>query len=322
MINLLWILLDIGLAGLLIGLAWAAVGTRDLQRAVVLFIALGLMVTLVWARLQAPDLALAEAAIGAGIAGALLLAALRDEIRCALEPPPPRGAIRMLVNACSVLLFLIVSWGLLHALSISDGVRLRDLALENVTESGVSHPVTAVLLNFRAYDTLLELAVVLVAVLGILALGPARGGYRPAQPLLFNLIRWLVPLLIVTAAYLLWVGSTAPGGAFQAGATLAAAGILLRLGGYYRGGLPGNRVTRWLLVAGVALFTLLGLLVMNGERAFLQYPQSLAGGLILLIETAATLSIAAGLVIAYLGGRPSGWDASEVENSSRSGSRV
>ena len=42
-----------------------------------LFIAFGLWLSLVWARLQAPDVALAEAAIGAGLGGALMLAAAR-----------------------------------------------------------------------------------------------------------------------------------------------------------------------------------------------------------------------------------------------------
>ena len=48
----------------------------DLFRAVVLFIAFGLVLALIWVRLDAPDIALAEAAIGAGLSGALLLSAL------------------------------------------------------------------------------------------------------------------------------------------------------------------------------------------------------------------------------------------------------
>jgi energy-converting hydrogenase B subunit D len=43
---------------------------------VVQFIVFGLLMALAWARLQAPDIALAEAAIGAGLTGALLLDAL------------------------------------------------------------------------------------------------------------------------------------------------------------------------------------------------------------------------------------------------------
>ena len=62
---------------LMIGLAWRAVNDRDLFRATVSFIALGLVLALTWFRLAAPDLALAEAAVGSGLTGALLLVALR-----------------------------------------------------------------------------------------------------------------------------------------------------------------------------------------------------------------------------------------------------
>jgi multisubunit Na+/H+ antiporter MnhB subunit len=47
-------------------------------------------------------------------------------------------------------------------------------------ESGVDHPVTAVLLNFRSYDTLLEIAVLLLAVVVALALREAQPD-RPEQ---------------------------------------------------------------------------------------------------------------------------------------------
>ena len=72
----LWHLLDSLLAILLLGLGWAALSGTDLKRGVVLFMAFGLLLSLIWARLRAPDLALAEAAIGAGLSGALLLLAL------------------------------------------------------------------------------------------------------------------------------------------------------------------------------------------------------------------------------------------------------
>ena len=60
----------------LLGLAWQALKSPDLFKAIVLFIAFGLAMALAWVRLQAIDIALAEAAIGAGLTGALLLKAL------------------------------------------------------------------------------------------------------------------------------------------------------------------------------------------------------------------------------------------------------
>lgn len=59
-----------------LALVWSAVRAitvRDLFRAVILFIVFGLLMALAWARLDAPDIALAEAAIGAGLSGAMLL---------------------------------------------------------------------------------------------------------------------------------------------------------------------------------------------------------------------------------------------------------
>ncbi|WP_194756882.1 Na(+)/H(+) antiporter subunit B [Aliidiomarina indica] len=59
-----------------IGLILAASGvflSAQLFRSVVLFVVFGLLLAITWTRLQAPDLALAEAAIGAGLTGVLFL---------------------------------------------------------------------------------------------------------------------------------------------------------------------------------------------------------------------------------------------------------
>jgi uncharacterized MnhB-related membrane protein len=67
---------DLLLAATLLWSAWRALAAPTPFRAVVMFIVFGLLMTLAWARLGAPDIALAEAAIGAGLTGALLLDAM------------------------------------------------------------------------------------------------------------------------------------------------------------------------------------------------------------------------------------------------------
>jgi len=64
---------DVLLAVALPLLTWRALAAEELFTSVVLFIALGLLISLAYVRLAAPDVALAEAAIGAGVTGALLL---------------------------------------------------------------------------------------------------------------------------------------------------------------------------------------------------------------------------------------------------------
>ncbi len=74
-ITMLWVF-DALLILALLWLAWRALACEDLFKGIVLFIAFGLLMALAWVRLNAPDIALAEAAIGAGLTGALLLSAL------------------------------------------------------------------------------------------------------------------------------------------------------------------------------------------------------------------------------------------------------
>lgn len=59
----------------LLWLAWQSLSSPNLLRGIVLFVSFGLLMALAWVRLGAPDVALAEAAIGAGLTGALLMAA-------------------------------------------------------------------------------------------------------------------------------------------------------------------------------------------------------------------------------------------------------
>jgi multisubunit Na+/H+ antiporter MnhB subunit len=321
--KLTWGVLDLLLVAGLLLLAWTSLTTRDLRRAIVLFIAFGLLLALVWVRLRAPDIALAEAAIGAGLTGALLLSAWRDErskdtknanANDQTDRPESTG---ILLNLLSLALAVILGVAFLSAIEQADPLRLAPQVFAQLEHSGVSNPVTAVLLNFRAYDTLLELAVLLTALLGILALGPPRSVYLPAGAVFAGLTRWLVPLLILVSGYLLWVGAQAPGGAFQAGALLAAAGVLLRLAGHPTAGLPAGFLLRALGILGVAVFLLTGLTLMLLGRAFLDYPETWAGTLILLIETAATLGIAVTLVLAFMGGEPVTWTRSQPSMQAR-----
>lgn len=290
---------DILLAGLLLVLAVAAINAPRLYSAVILFIALGLLLALTWARLGAPDLALAEAAIGAGLTGVLLLSALsRSDPEVRHKPRAGRSGIALLGSA----FLLLILWQ--AVLPLADmPTRLPALAEEALPLSGVEHPVTAVLLNFRAWDTLLELVVLLLALLGVRQLQPEPENLASAWPILGSWASFLAPLTVTVAFYLLWRGSHAPGGAFQAGALIAAGAVVLRL----TGALP---VLRWesitlrvLVLCGVALFLLTGILTAWLGEGWLVYPIEWNSQLILLIEVAATLSIAASLTLLVLGDR-------------------
>lgn len=81
----LQLLSDLMLAGGLVALACGSMLSRNLTRCVVLFMTFGLLMAFSWARLDAPDIALVEVAIGSGLTGALLLSTISF-----LEQPNPR----------------------------------------------------------------------------------------------------------------------------------------------------------------------------------------------------------------------------------------
>ncbi len=308
-------LFDLPLALALLWLAWTLLHSRDLFKAAVLFIAFGLLMALAWVRLHAVDIALAEAAIGAGITGALILSALRrlggeerkdgqgEGRRVHGGPdgaPSPSFLLLPIAALAAFLGWVVLSLPLPNPSTASQ-------VLSNMERSGVGNPVTAVLLNFRSYDTLLEIAVLFLALLGVWSLGAedAPDAGQTAGPLLTALVRILLPAIMVTAGYLLWAGAHAPGGAFQAGAVLASAGILLVLTRERFASFLEAWPFRASLTLGLSVFTLVALgCTLPGGR-LLEYPEGWAGPLILLIESFATLSIGVTLLALFVGGRPS-----------------
>lgn len=306
--TMLFTALDLCLAATLLGLAQALLFSRGDFRAVILFISLGLIMALTWVRLAAPEVALAEAAIGAGISGALLLSAL-PRLPKGEEGEPARRSPLLLLLSLGLLLFFLLTAGLLLT-SPPFRTGPGELTSSLLPASGVVNRVTAVLLNFRSFDTLLELTILLLAVLGIWSLrrgelsenrsGEPATPIQGAGPIQLTLVRGILPLAILIAGYLTWIGDRAPGGAFQGGAVLGAAGILLTLTARPLTAFFPQPLLRATLVWGLLTFLLLAALPLAGGRLFFQYPAAYAGGFILAIEAAAAISI--GLALSLLPG--------------------
>ncbi|MFI8743325.1 hydrogenase subunit MbhD domain-containing protein [Stutzerimonas zhaodongensis] len=284
---------------LLLGLAFGALHGRNLYTSVLLFIAFGLALALIWARLGAADLALAEAAIGAGLTGVLLFTALARQPGPADLPDATGTRLRLGAAAVVLPMLILLVQGLAPLSAVEP--RMPALITLHLDEAGVSHPVTAVLLNYRAWDTLLELAVLLLALLGARLLGPRPLELAEPWPLLRAWARVLAPLLVLAAGYMLWRGASAPGGAFQAGALLASGVVLLRLSGL----VPRLRWSftplRLLVLGGLLVFIGVALMTAWLGEGWLTYPSGAAKLLIVLIESVATLSIAASLSLLVVG---------------------
>ena len=171
-----------------------------------------------------------------------------------------------------------------------------------LARSGMRNPVTVTLLDFRSYDTLLEIAVLLLAVVAVRAL--CRGDaptLRRDDQILMILSRILLPVMILIAGYLLMAGIDAAGGAFQAGAVLAAAGVLLILAGRSMPLHEDDLTVRIFLAIGLAAFVAVGVASMMVANAFLDYPQRYTGAVVLLLEVGVTVSVALALLELFVG---------------------
>jgi multicomponent Na+:H+ antiporter subunit B len=120
-----------------------------------------------------------------------------------------------------------------------------------LAETGMRNQVTAVLLNYRGFDTFIEVSVIFTALVAVLTLprgagagaaGAGADGARgapsaseaspapiPASPIVFFVVRLLAPFIAVFALATLFRGHVTPGGGFQAAAVFGALFIALGL---------------------------------------------------------------------------------------------
>jgi multisubunit Na+/H+ antiporter MnhB subunit len=303
------LLLDLVLALAVLGTALWTLAARSAFAAVIGFVATGLLLTLVWVRLGAVDVALTEAAIGAGATGVIILyvvARLRGG-EAEISAATPNPAQRILAAALAIAVGGALAWGVLNLPDPAPS--LAEAALAGTAPLGLGNPVSAVLMAHRGLDTLLESVVLVFAVLAVWSMaadhrwGGAPGPVFPRETSgpLSLLARILPPVGIVVGIHIAWIGADAPGGKFQGGTILAAMWVLPWIAGLAR---PPS-VTDWRLRLTIAVgpFTFLavglaGFLIADG---FLAYPAGFAKPLILLIEAAMTLSVAAALACLIAG---------------------
>ena len=186
---------------------------------------------------------------------------------------------------------------------------LPSLAAEtaaSLAASGVDNPVTAVLLNFRGYDTLLEVMVFLLGVVTVWSIDHAP--FPPRIPDTSHVqaaaVRMLTPLICLMGGYFIWQGARYAGGAFQGGAVLSAGQVLLLISDF----LWMERMPSWPLRLGMTLgplvFVIMALWGVFSRDILLRFPPEYAGVLLPFLEAACGISIGLILAAFFAGGRP------------------
>ena len=301
--------LTLALVGLLMALAVWTLVARDTFAAVSGFVPYGLLLTLAWLQLRAVDVAMTEAAIGAGLTGVLLIAAaarLRptEAPAWAERPGAPTRVLAAIVSAA-----VAAGIGACVLLLPDPAPTLAPAVAQNIASTGVGNPITAVLMSFRAMDTLLEAVVLLLGLIGVWSLAPDRAwGGRPGpaptedpNSILGYLARVLPPIGIVVGVYILWVGADLPGGKFQGATVLAAMWLLVMMAGISDAPAVDRTWVRLALAGGPAVFIAIGLLGAGVAGAFLGYPEGLAKPLIVVVEAALLPSLAVTLALLLTG---------------------
>ncbi len=281
---------------------------RDTFTACAAFLAYGLLLTIVWVQVGAVDVALTEAAIGAGLTSVLLVraAARLRPTEHAAQATAPGGKQKLVAGALAAAIAIGLGYAVVQL--PDPAPTLAQPTMAHLPATGVGNPITGVLMAFRAMDTMLEAIVVLLALVGIWSLAAdERWGGRPgalynADPdsILAFIARVLPPIGLVIGIYIFWTGADHPGGKFQGATIIAAMWLLARLAGLADTPPSGSRIARALLVAGPLVFLAVGVLGLRAAGAFLGYPEDGAKAMILVIEFALLPSLAftLGLVMA------------------------
>ena len=158
-----------------------------------------------------------------------------------------------------------------------------------ITKTGVDtevpNMVTAVLADYRGFDTMFETVVVFIAGVAVLAIlknsgrrNPVRRDYEvDAEPdlIVTNTVRLLIPVIQIFAFYVLAHGHVSPGGGFQGGVLMGASFILVALSWDLETALARFPLHWCTIIAGlgIVLYAGIGILSMFLGGEFLDYAE-------------------------------------------------
>ncbi len=272
-------------------IAVAAVRTKNLFEAAMLFGIFSLVSASFFVVLDAVDVAMTEAAVGAGVSTILMLSTLAVT-GFKVRPRPVQRDI--LGIGVSVLLGGALVYGTLDMPRIGDPtapVQTHPIAEHYIdvspTETGIPNMVTPLLASYRGYDTFGETAVVFTAGIGVLAL-IGRRRRRDGTPVescegtdamgdrhrvLRVVGKQVIPAILLYACYIQAHGDFGPGGGFQAGVVFASGLMLymLLVGIDEAERVIKPKVLERLIALGLLLYGGTGLLNIIQGGAFLDY---------------------------------------------------
>ncbi len=284
--------LDILILVMLVVCAVAAVSVKGLLSAAIILSGYSFLMSLLWTEMASVDVAFTEAAVGAGVSTVFLVAVVYHTKRRLGTRARARYVFKGLGFAAALATAGLLVYGAQDFPAWGDPASTASSHVsphyieKSVEETSVPNVVTAVLADYRGYDTMFETAVIYTAGIAVLALLRRRGRRKdPARTkngipveahkssIAQFMVRQLVPFIQLFALYVVAHGHHSPGGGFQGGVILAASFVLLGLS--FNVQVVRRRVGDVAQVfsggLGVLLYVGVGLLCLGLGGAFLDY---------------------------------------------------
>ena len=268
---------------LVVVLAFVSLWIRDLVSAVVAFGAYSFLMCLIWTGMGAVDVAFTEAAVGAGVSTVFFIAVIFNTTRRIEFNPldiPTKLFAGILCIVFGYLLFLGVSdlpgWGDPNS-PVNANVASYYVS-EAYNDTKVPNLVTAVLADYRSFDTMFETCVVFIAMLAIFMLlkkeeDPTEID-QPNDSLIVRVAaRIMTPFIQLFGLYVVAHGHYSPGGGFQGGVILGASLILLAMANDMQFVKKFLSIPKMLVLSaiGVFIFAGWGLIPVFFGKSFLDY---------------------------------------------------
>ncbi|HBV85154.1 MAG TPA: hypothetical protein DEF42_00425 [Desulfosporosinus sp.] len=257
-------MIDVAIPLFLVVCGIAVLLVKDLMSSIMIFSVYSLLIAIEWVRLNAIDVAITEAAVGAGISTVLFMIILSrtksvEECKKSISIP----ALLVAVGVAGVLLYGSVDLPNLRDPNIAPSTHVSPYYLENAyKQTGQENAVAAILASYRGYDTLGETTVVATAAFCLILLLRGRRhtnkdlkkyedtsinkctvkgvGIKPTKTsppgseqdkdiIKKTVTKFLMPFIQLFGLYVIVHGELGPGGGFQGGVVLGVSIIVYSL---------------------------------------------------------------------------------------------
>ena len=240
--------------------------SKNLLVSVVIFMSYSLVMSMIWILLESPDLAITEAAVGAGVTSVLFFITLKrisamgkkneDEPDQTTKEINSRRAVRSFdrfYKVAAIILGIAIIVALIGTASnlppfgeesnpYNNEVSERYLA-NGLEETGAVNAVTGMILDYRAFDTFGESCVLFIAAACVLILlrddktdttekAIVDERFEPVSDTILQAsAKILFPAIMLFGIYILVNGHLSPGGGFSGGAIMGA-GLILHVNAF------------------------------------------------------------------------------------------